>query len=82
MMKILTIIVSYNFEKWISRCLNSLKASSHPNPFLCFYCCHERHEAWCMTACGTALAAVSGFCRNIVGKGAYGVVKHRHFTFL
>lgn len=34
MMKILTIIVSYNFEKWISRCLNSLKASSHPTDIL------------------------------------------------
>lgn len=34
MMKILTIIVSYNFEKWISRCLNSLKASSHPTDII------------------------------------------------
>lgn len=34
MMKILTIIVSYNFEKWISRCLNSLKASSHSTDIL------------------------------------------------
>lgn len=34
MMKILTIIVSYNFEKWISRCLNSLQASSHPTDII------------------------------------------------
>lgn len=33
-MKILTIIVSYNFEKWIERCLGSLKASSHPTDII------------------------------------------------
>lgn len=30
MMKVLTIIVSYNFEPWIDRCLGSLKASTLP----------------------------------------------------
>lgn len=29
-MRILTIIVSYNFERWIDRCLGSLRLSSHP----------------------------------------------------
>lgn len=29
-MKVLVIIVSYNFERWISRCLGSLRKSSHP----------------------------------------------------
>ena len=33
-MKILTIIVSYNFEKWIERCLGSLKASSPPTDII------------------------------------------------
>ena len=33
-MKILTIIVSYNFEKWIERCLGSLKTSSHPTDII------------------------------------------------
>ncbi len=34
MMKILTIIVSYNFEPWIDRCLGSLKASLQPTDTL------------------------------------------------
>ena len=29
-MKILVIIVSYNFERWINRCLGSLRNSSYP----------------------------------------------------
>ena len=29
-MKVLVIIVSYNFERWINRCLGSLRKSSHP----------------------------------------------------
>lgn len=29
-MKVLIIIVSYNFEQWIDRCLNSLRHSEHP----------------------------------------------------
>ena len=29
-MKILTIIVSYNFTKWIDKCLESLKDASIP----------------------------------------------------
>ena len=29
-MKVLTIIVSYNFERWIDKCLGSLRASKHP----------------------------------------------------
>ena len=33
-MKILTIIVSYNFERWIDRCLGSLRASLHPTDVL------------------------------------------------
>ena len=38
-MKILTIIVSYNFEKWIERCLGSLKASSHPTDIIVIVNC-------------------------------------------
>ena len=29
-MKVLVIIVSYNFERWIDRCLGSLRSSEHP----------------------------------------------------
>ena len=29
-MKVLVIIVSYNFEPWIDRCLGSLRRSAHP----------------------------------------------------
>lgn len=29
-MKVLAIIVSYNFERWMDRCLNSLRQSEHP----------------------------------------------------
>ncbi len=29
-MKVLVIIVSYNFERWIARCLHSLRQSEHP----------------------------------------------------
>ena len=29
-MKVLVVIVSYNFERWIDRCLGSLKQSEHP----------------------------------------------------
>ena len=29
-MKVLVIIVSYNFERWIDRCLGSLRSSVHP----------------------------------------------------
>jgi GT2 family glycosyltransferase len=29
-MKVLAIIVSYNFERWITPCLNSLRASEQP----------------------------------------------------
>lgn len=29
-MKVLVIIVSYNFERWIDRCLDSLRGSEHP----------------------------------------------------
>lgn len=29
-MKVLVIIVSYNFERWIDRCLSSLRGSKHP----------------------------------------------------
>jgi GT2 family glycosyltransferase len=29
-MKVLTIIVSYNFERWMERCLGSLRRSEHP----------------------------------------------------
>ena len=29
-MKVLVIIVSYNFERWIDRCLNSLRHSEYP----------------------------------------------------
>lgn len=29
-MKVLVIIVSYNFEPWLNRCLNSLRSSEHP----------------------------------------------------
>ncbi|WP_373564771.1 glycosyltransferase [Sphingobacterium sp. E70] len=34
MAKILTIIVSYNFEPWIHKCLHSLLLSSHPTDIL------------------------------------------------
>ncbi len=34
MNKILTIIVSYNFEPWIHSCINSLKHSNHPTDIL------------------------------------------------
>lgn len=33
-MKILTIIVSYNFEKWIDKCLGSLQASEYPTDII------------------------------------------------
>lgn len=33
-MKVLTLIVSYNFEPWMDRCLNSLSASEHPTDVL------------------------------------------------
>ena len=33
-MKILTIIVSYNFEKWIDKCLGSLFSSEYPTEIL------------------------------------------------
>lgn len=33
-MKILTIIVSYNFEKWMNRCLSSLQQSDYPTDVL------------------------------------------------
>lgn len=33
-MKILTIIVSYNFEKWIDKCLGSLSSSDYPTEIL------------------------------------------------
>lgn len=33
-MKILTIIVSYNFEPWITRCLGSLRASEYPTDII------------------------------------------------
>ena len=29
-MKVLAIIVSYNFERWIDRCLGSLQQSAYP----------------------------------------------------
>ena len=33
-MKILTIIVSYNFERWMDACLGSLRRSTHPTDVL------------------------------------------------
>ena len=33
-MKVLTIIISYNFEKWIRPCLESLLLSTYPTEIL------------------------------------------------
>lgn len=51
-MKILTIIVSYNFEKWIDKCLGSLSASDYPTEILVIDNCskdntvHTIKEKW------------------------------------
>lgn len=40
-MKILTIIVSYNFEKWIDKCLGSLQESEYPTDILVIDNCSQ-----------------------------------------
>lgn len=43
-MKILVIIVSYNFERWIDRCLSSLRQSEHPVDVLVVDNCSQDHS--------------------------------------